>query len=112
MSKQQKDGHSQKRQAMTGGERLGLRVSAMINHPVAQIQRWVMIHQLDTDAQEDWDGMLELMAETDGLDLTFNDDGTVTVRWELQESDEPTAAAVAEDQANLWETREQEGAPF
>ncbi|WP_455923306.1 DUF1654 domain-containing protein [Pseudomonas putida] len=100
------------RQQMTGAERLGLRVSSMINHPVAQIQRWVTIHQLDTDAQEDWDGILELLASTDGLDMTFNDDGTVTVRWELQESDEPTAASVAEDQANLWEMREEEAAPF
>lgn len=100
------------RQQMTGAERLGLRVSSMINHPVAQIQRWVTIHQLDTDAQEDWDGILELLAGTDGLDMTFNDDGTVTVRWELQESDEPTAAAVAEDQVNLWEAREEVAAPF
>lgn len=91
------------------------RVSAMINHPVAQIQRWVTIHQLDTDAQEDWDGILELLAATDGLDLTFNDDGTVTVRWELQESDEPTAAAVARDQVDLWENAEvigEEAVPF
>lgn len=100
------------REQITGAERLGLRVSAMINHPVAQIQRWVTIHQLDTDAQEDWDRILELLSETSGLDLTLNDDGTVTVRWELQQSDDPTAAAVAEDQANLWEAREEEAAPF
>lgn len=28
-----------------------------------------------------------LLSETDGLDITFNDDGTVTLRWEAQ-SDE------------------------
>ncbi|WP_420066789.1 DUF1654 domain-containing protein, partial [Salmonella enterica] len=37
------------RQEMSGVERLGLRVSSMINHPVAQAQRWVTIHRLDTD---------------------------------------------------------------
>ncbi|WAH56575.1 DUF1654 domain-containing protein [Pseudomonas silvicola] len=111
MAKQNKTGQ-QARQVMTGGERLGLRVSSMINHPVAQVQRWVTIHQLDTDAQEDWDGILEVLASTDGIDLTFHDDGTVTVKWEAQESDEPTAAAVAEDQANLWEAREEEAVPF
>lgn len=111
MAKQNKTGQ-QARQVMTGAERLGLRVSSMINHPVAQVQRWVTIHQLDTDAQEDWDGILEVLASTDGIDLTFHDDGTVTVRWEAQESDEPTAAAVAEDEKNLWEAIEEDAAPF
>ncbi len=100
------------RQQMTGAERLGLRVSAMINHPLAQVQRWVTIHQLDTDAEEDWGGILEVLASTDGIELTFHDDGAVTVKWEAQESDEPTAAAVAEDEKNLWEAREEEAAPF
>lgn len=76
------------RQEWTGAERLGLRVSEMINHPVAQVQRWVTIHQLDTDAQADWEGVMELLAGIDGLDMTFNDDGTVTARWEPQESQE------------------------
>ncbi|QKZ07738.1 DUF1654 domain-containing protein [Pseudomonas eucalypticola] len=101
------------RQQMTGAERLGLRVSAMINHPLAQVQRWVTIHQLDTDAQEDWDAILEVLASTDGIDLTFHDDGSVTVKWEAQESDEPTAAAVAEDQAIIWDrSEEEEAVPF
>lgn len=100
------------REQMTGAERLGLRVSAMINHPVAQIQRWVTIHQLDTDAQEDWDGILEVLASTDGIALTFHDEGAVTVKWEVQESDEPTAAAVADDQADLWSAKEDATAPF
>lgn len=103
---------AQQRNSITRTERLLLRVSSMINHPVAQVQRWVTIHQLDTDAQEDWDGILEVLASTDGIDLTFHDDGSVTVKWEAQESDEPTAAAVAEDEKNLWEAREEEAAPF
>lgn len=37
------------RQEVSGMARLGLRVSSMINHPVAQAQRWVTIHRLDTD---------------------------------------------------------------
>lgn len=100
------------RQEWTGAERLGLRISEMINHPVAQIQRWVTIHQLDTDAQEDWDGMIELLAGIDGLDMTFNDDGTVTAKWEKLESDEPTAAAAAEDRANLWAVDDDTPTPF
>jgi hypothetical protein len=75
---------------MTGLERLGLRVSNMINHPVAQIQRWVTIHRLDTDGDQEWDEVMGLLSETDGIDMTFNDDGTVTLRWEAcAEEDRP-----------------------
>lgn len=67
---------------MSGVERLGLRVSEMINHPVAQLQRWVTIHRLDTDGDREWEEVMGLLSETDGIDMTFNDDESVTVRWE------------------------------
>ena len=81
----------QPRQEMTGVERLGLRVSSMINHPLAQTQRWVTIHRLDADGVAEWEEVMGLLVETPELDLTFNDDGTVTIRWErsaLQERDD------------------------
>ncbi|UNB65909.1 DUF1654 domain-containing protein [Pseudomonas syringae group genomosp. 7] len=67
---------------MSGVERLGLRVSGMINHPVAQVQRWVRIHRLDTDGDREWEEVMGVLSATDELDLTFEDDGAVTVRWE------------------------------
>lgn len=70
------------RQELSGVERLGLRVSSMINHPVAQAQRWVTIHRLDTDGDREWEEVLTVIAETDELELTLNVDGSVTVRWE------------------------------
>ena len=73
------------RDAISGMERLSLRVSEMINHPVAQLQRWVTIHRLDTDGDREWEEVLGVIAETDELDLTLNDDGSATVRWEQQE---------------------------
>lgn len=73
------------RQEVSGMTRLGLRVSSMINHPVAQAQRWVTIHRLDTDGDREWEEVLSVIAETDELELTLNDDGSVTVRWEQQE---------------------------
>ncbi|BDM23650.1 DUF1654 domain-containing protein [Pseudomonas sp. LRP2-20] len=90
MSKQNKAAPKQ-RQEITGLERLSLRVSSMINHPIAQTQRWVTIHRLDTDGEAEWEEVIGLIAEVPELDLTFNDDGTVTVRWErsaLQERDD------------------------
>lgn len=31
---------------------------------------------------------MEVFAETDGIDMTFNDDGTVTLKWELPADDD------------------------
>lgn len=73
----------QQSQALTPLERLGLRVSAMIQAPVAQLNRQVTIHQLDTDPEDAWQAVLELLAEEDALEMTLNDDGTVTLRWDL-----------------------------
>ncbi|MDR2317769.1 MAG: DUF1654 domain-containing protein [Pseudomonas sp.] len=108
MSKQKKTA-PQVRQEMTGVERLGLRVSSMINHPIAQSQRWVTIHRLDTDGDMEWEEVMGLLAETPELDLTFNDDESVTVRWE------PQSAADRDDLVvdRAWEEEKlEEEAPF
>ena len=78
---------NQKQQAyeVTPTDRLGMRVSAMINSPKAQELGKVTIHRLDSDPAEAWDAVMEVLAETDGIDLVFNDDGTVTLRWDRQE---------------------------
>jgi hypothetical protein len=93
------------RQEMSGMERLGLRVSSMINHPVAQAQRWVTIHRLDTDGEREWEEVLGVIADTDELELTLNDDGSVTVRWEQQEVEVAGRGEVEFEQ-------EEEAAPF
>ena len=72
-------------QELSGMERLALRASSMINHPVAQAQRWVTIYRLDTDGDREWEEVLSVIADTEKLELTLNDDGSVTVRWEQQE---------------------------
>lgn len=88
---------------MTGLERLGLRVSNMINHPVAQIQRWVTIHRLDSDGDREWEEVMGLLSETDGIEMTFNDDESVTLRWE---------ACAEEDRPVEVIERVEESAPF
>ncbi|AGC34641.1 DUF1654 domain-containing protein [Pseudomonas aeruginosa] len=85
MAKQKK---KQEARPLTAGEKLGLRVSQMISSPKAQELRTVTIHRLDADADEAWEGVMEVLSETDGIDLTFNDDGSVTLRWEEQERGE------------------------
>lgn len=105
----QKRSAPQARQEMTGLELLGLRVSSMINHPIAQAQRWVTIHRLDTDGDMEWEEVMGLLAETPELDLTFNDDESVTVRWELQSVEDRDDLVVERD----WvEEKLEEEAPF
>jgi hypothetical protein len=93
----------QEKYVMPGIERLGLRVSSMINHPVAQIQRWVTIHRLDTDGDREWEEVMGLLSETVGIEMTFNDDESVTLKWE--------ASAEEDRQVEIFEPIE-EPAPF
>ncbi|WP_028693945.1 DUF1654 domain-containing protein [Pseudomonas cremoricolorata] len=87
------------REEMTGVERLSLRVSSMINHPVAQMQRWVTIHPLESDAEADWHEVLGQLRETPELQLQQHDDGAVTVRWQRG------AAGGDDGDRAEWETR-------
>jgi len=73
---------------LTSLERLGLRISAMINSPLAQLDRRVLVHRMDTDADHDWESIMELLAETDGLEMTFCDDGLVLLKWDAPTDDD------------------------
>jgi hypothetical protein len=88
MAKQKKSA-PQERQVMSGMERLSLRVSSMINHPIAQSLRWVTIHRLDTDGEREWDELLSVLSDTDGIEMTINDeDDSITLRWEAASDDD------------------------
>ncbi|WP_288633016.1 DUF1654 domain-containing protein [Pseudomonas sp. UBA5666] len=76
---------------------------------MAQSQRWVTIHRLDTDGDMEWEKVMELLVETPELDMTFNDDDSVTVRWEPQSAEDRDDLMVDKD----WEEEKQEEeAPF
>ncbi|MFJ4458245.1 DUF1654 domain-containing protein [Pseudomonas sp. NPDC089392] len=107
MSKHMKSA-PQQRQEMTGIERLSLRVSSMINHPLAQTQRWVTVHRLDTDGDAEWEEVMGLLVETPELELTFNDDESVTVRWQRSSAEERDDYVVEQDSEQPVE----EAAPF
>lgn len=92
----QKSPERQAKRELTGLERLGLRVSMMINSPRSQLERCVTVYRLDTDSAEDWAGVLELLAEEDAVAVTQNEDGSVTLRWDL-----PTGEDRAVDQGEL-----------
>lgn len=92
---------------MSGVERLGLRVSSMINHPTAQQQRWVVIHRLDTDGDREWEEVMGVLKETDGIEIEFDEeDASVTLRWEAFSEGDPQAETHDEFVAI------EDGAPF
>lgn len=92
MAKPQKK-QPQERAVMSGMERLVMRVSGMINHPTAQHQRWVTVHRLETDGEREWEEMLSVVGEADGIEMTFEDDDSVTIRWEdASDDDRPVQA--------------------
>lgn len=83
---------------MSGVERLTLRVSSMINHPIAQDRKWAKIHRLETDGDREWEEVMGMLADVDGIDMTFNDeDESVTLSWDAPD-DEDTRV---EDRAEL-----------
>ncbi|WP_144938430.1 DUF1654 domain-containing protein [Pseudomonas alabamensis] len=87
----------QERQELTSVERLGLRISAMINHPTAQQQRWVTVHRLERDGEQEWEEVIGILADTDGIDVTFNDDeDSVTLRWEAPSDKDAQVEAIDE----------------
>lgn len=69
-------------QTMSAQERLAIRISNMIGSPKAQLHRQARIHKLDTDPEEVWDLLIGALAESAELEVTFEDDGDVTIRWE------------------------------
>ena len=63
------------------------------------------IHRLDTDGDREWEEVLGVIAEMDELELTLNDDGSVTVRWEQQEVE-------VEGRGEVEFEQQEEPAPF
>lgn len=73
---------------VSGVERLGLRASSMINSPRAQERCSVLIHRLETDGDAEWEEVMGQIAETDGVNMIFQDDGGVLLEWEPVSEDD------------------------
>lgn len=77
---------------LSGIERLRLRISNMINHPIAQERKGVTIYRLDTDGDREWEEVMGALSEVDGIDMTFSDEEeSVTLSWEAPSDDDPRA---------------------
>ncbi|WP_285640823.1 DUF1654 domain-containing protein [Pseudomonas sp. NBRC 100443] len=55
--------------------------------PKAQANRRTTIWKLGNDAELAWRQVLEDLAETEGLEMTRNEDGTVLLTWQPSEEE-------------------------
>lgn len=83
----------QQDRGMAGLDRLRLRISAMVNSPRAASLRQATIWRLESDSDRAWAQVMEELAETDGLEMVENEDGTVTLQWEAMAEEGPAIEA-------------------
>ncbi len=78
----QKNSMPVERNEISAIEKLGLRMSSMINSPRAQERCSALVHRLDSDQDAEWDEVMDLIAQTDGVSMVFQNDGGVLLEWE------------------------------
>ncbi|SEM51969.1 Protein of unknown function [Pseudomonas sp. ok272] len=68
-------------------ERLGLRVQKVINSPTAQKAKAALIFRLPDEPVDEWEQLLEEIAENDNVTLAHRDDGGVQIFWVVPKED-------------------------
>ena len=68
-------------------EMMGARIQKIINSPTAQRSRAALIFRLEQESPEDWETLLEEIAENDNVTLAHRDDGGVQVFWTVPKED-------------------------
>ena len=68
-------------------ERLGVRIQKIINSPTAQKAKAALIFRLADEPQDEWERLLEEIAENDNVNLAYRDDGGVQIFWVVPKED-------------------------
>lgn len=68
-------------------ERLGVRIQKIINSPTAQKAKAALIFRLADEPQDEWERLLEEIAENDNVTLAYRDDGSVQIFWVVPKED-------------------------
>lgn len=85
-----------KSEGMNEVQRLAVRISEMVGSPRAQENRCVTIHRLERESDRAWEVVLEQIVESGEVEVTFNDDASVTLSWEPADIEETAGPAEAE----------------
>ncbi|MNO47867.1 hypothetical protein D3C76_381910 [compost metagenome] len=68
-------------------EQLGVRIQKIINSQSAQRNRAALIFRLEQESPDDWETLLEEIAENDNVTLAHRDDGGVQIFWTVPKED-------------------------
>lgn len=108
----QKRSSDQEKGGVNSLDRLRLRVSSMIHSPKAQAECRAAIWRLDSDTDQAWRQVMEELAETDGLEITENEDGTITLQWDAPTEEEMTGGEMENPPEMVVQRLHEEPAPF
>lgn len=67
--------------------RLAIRVQKIINSTNAQKAKAALIFRLPEEPEDDWQRLLEEIAENDNVTLAYRDDGGVQIFWVVPKED-------------------------
>lgn len=68
-------------------DRLATRIQKIINSPTAQKSRSALIFRLTDELEDDWNQLLQEIAENDNVTLAWRDDGGVQIFWTVPKED-------------------------
>ncbi|MBA1296106.1 DUF1654 domain-containing protein [Pseudomonas lurida] len=68
-------------------ERLAVRVQKIINSTQAQKAKAALIFRLADEPEDEWQRLLEEIAENDNVTLAYRDDGGVQIFWVVPKED-------------------------
>jgi hypothetical protein len=68
-------------------ERLAIRVQKIINSINAQKAKAALIFRLPDEPEDEWQRLLEEIAENDNVTLAYRDDGGVQIFWVVPKED-------------------------
>ncbi|WP_028696084.1 DUF1654 domain-containing protein [Pseudomonas cremoricolorata] len=66
---------------------LGVRIQKIINGTAAQRSKTALIFRLEHETVDDWETLLEEIAENDNVTLAHRDDGGVQIFWTVPKED-------------------------
>lgn len=66
---------------------LGMRIQSVINSPGAQKSKAAVLERHPSDRPEDWDQLLDEIAENDNVTIAHRDDGRIQLFWTIQKED-------------------------
>ena len=71
----------------TSYELLGMRIHKIINTPRSQASKSALLERAANDSPEEWDRILEEIAENENVTIANRDDGLIQLLWTVTKED-------------------------